>query len=121
MAEMTIEKAKLILEKARISRSGNLTDLELVKKLEITYRDSGLKLAFASLIFLRFANHKNWELVMTVGFLIGILAFAIFLLVRSERYSKIRGLFESQAPQYLDQLNLNANVTSKARNTPEDW
>ena len=81
-----------------------MTDLQLAKKLESANRDGGFTMAFASLTFLKFSNHKNWESMVSWGCILGIVGFDIFLIIRSSRYSKIRELFENSGPQNLADL-----------------
>lgn len=104
MAKMTLEKAESILEKVRNWYFQDMTDLKLAKKLESANRDGGCTMAFASLTFLKFSNYKNWESMVSWAFLLGIMGFSIFLIIRSSRYSKIRELFEDAGPQNLADL-----------------
>jgi hypothetical protein len=108
MAKMTRERAGSILGKARNWYSQDMTDLQLAKKLESANRDGGFTMAFASLTSLKFSNHKNWDSMVSWGLFLGIVGFAIFLIIRSSRYSKIRELFEEAVPQNLADLKFSS-------------
>jgi hypothetical protein len=104
MAKMTLERAERILGKTRNWYSQDMTDLQRVKKLESAKRDGGFGMLIFSLTFLRFSNYKDWDTMVTWALLLGFMGFAIFLIIQSSRYSKIRELFEEAGPQNLADL-----------------
>jgi hypothetical protein len=112
MAEMTLDEAERTLTKARKWNSnGGLTDLQLARKLHNSLRDGGFTMAFFSLTFLKLSGHQDWDRKITWGFGLTILALSFYMVFQSSRYSKIRELFESLAPQHLENL--------KPRSQPE--
>jgi hypothetical protein len=104
MAKMTLEMAGSILGKARNWYSHDMTDLQLAKKLESANRDGGYTMAILGLTFLKFSNHRTWEPMVGWSLALGMVGFAIFMIIKSSRYAKIRELFEDAGPQNLGDL-----------------
>jgi hypothetical protein len=122
MAEMTLEKAEEILAGCRNHGSyQNMTDVQIAKKLEKIHRDTGLAMAYSSLVFLRLSIDRDIATLTALAFFFGIIVFAIYLLVRSARYSKIRDLFDAAGTQNLSQLDLKVIGPTASRDTPNDW
>lgn len=105
MAEMTPERAETILARARSWHSfGDMTDVQLARRMETLKRDGGFTMAFASLTFMKYGLHRDWSSTVTFGFFAGMVGFAIYMITDSSRFSKIRQLFEEAGPQHLADL-----------------
>lgn len=105
MAKITIEQAERILGKARRWNSGGgLTDLQLARERHNALRDSGYTMIVFSLGLVRVAQGQDWDAIVGWSLALFIFTFGGYMIYQSSRYSKIRELFESAAPQSLAEL-----------------
>ena len=102
---MTIERAEVILAKARSWQTfDGMTDVQLARKMETTQRDAGFAMAFFSLTYLKITVDYDWTFVATWGFFFGMIGLATYMMICSSRFSKVRQLFENAGPQNLRDL-----------------
>ncbi len=107
MAKITIEQAESLLAKARKwSNDDSLTDLQLARKQHNALRDGAFSMMFFSLMLVRVALSQDWDGIPGWGLGLMIFTLVFYMIYQSSRYSKVRELFESAAPQSLEELKL---------------
>ena len=120
MTEITLDQADKILATYRSrGRFKGMTDLQIVTNLDYRYFGCTMLAFGMGFVKLTAYNLPNSAISMGVGAM--LMAVSLITYFNSRRFAKIRALFESRSPQYLDQIDLSHPPSRERADRPEDW
>jgi hypothetical protein len=122
MAEMTIERADRILEAYRSHGSfRNMTDFGIAKALHARSANTSISAAFFVMLNLMQYVSGSSNRYLHLGTAIVTFLIAVYFHFKARRFNQIRDLFESQAPQHLNQLEPGSSLPHMSSSSPENW